>query len=52
MGYDRTVSVKGAFEQVQREVRHALAEQGFGILTEIDVQATLKASSGTTWSPT
>lgn len=43
MPYDRTVIVKAAFDQVQQDVRHALADQGFGVLTEIDVQATLKA---------
>lgn len=30
------------FEQVLQRVREALAEQGFGVLTEIDVRATLK----------
>ncbi|MBD2835245.1 DUF302 domain-containing protein [Streptomyces pratensis] len=43
MPYDRTVTVNAPFDQVQRDVRNALADQGFGILTEIDVQATLKA---------
>ncbi|MFE1044776.1 DUF302 domain-containing protein [Streptomyces olivaceus] len=51
MGYDRTVRVKGPFEQVQSEVRDALAEQGFGVLTEIDVQATLKAKLGHDMEP-
>ncbi|MBZ6254152.1 DUF302 domain-containing protein [Streptomyces olivaceus] len=51
MGYDRTVRVKGSFEQVQSEVRDALAEQGFGVLTEIDVQATLKAKVGHDMEP-
>ncbi|MCG7523585.1 DUF302 domain-containing protein [Streptomyces sp. OfavH-34-F] len=43
MPYDRTVTVEGPFDRVQQEVRSALADQGFGVLTEIDVQATLKA---------
>ncbi|MBZ6085032.1 DUF302 domain-containing protein [Streptomyces olivaceus] len=51
MGYDRTVRVRGSFEQVQSEVRDALAEQGFGVLTEIDVQATLKAKLGHDMEP-
>ncbi|MFC8340502.1 DUF302 domain-containing protein [Streptomyces rubiginosohelvolus] len=51
MGYDRTVSVKGSFEQVQSKVRDALAEQGFGVLTEVDVQATLKAKLGHDMEP-
>ncbi|MFF7340801.1 DUF302 domain-containing protein [Streptomyces sp. NPDC008163] len=43
MSYDRTVTVTAPFDQVQRDVRSALADQGFGVLTEIDVQAVLKA---------
>ncbi|MFI0876150.1 DUF302 domain-containing protein [Streptomyces parvus] len=43
MPYDRTVTVEAPFQQVQQDVRNALGDQGFGILTEIDVQATLKA---------
>lgn len=30
------------FEEVERDVRTALAAQGFGVLTEIDVKSTLK----------
>ncbi|HKJ92629.1 MAG TPA: DUF302 domain-containing protein [Longimicrobiales bacterium] len=36
----RTVSK--TFAEVDRAVREALQEQGFGVLTEIDVKATLK----------
>ncbi|AXL86995.1 ABC transporter ATP-binding protein [Streptomyces sp. CB09001] len=43
MRYGRTVKLEGPFDQVQHDVREALADQGFGVLTEIDVQATLKA---------
>ncbi|MFH9728392.1 DUF302 domain-containing protein [Streptomyces sp. NPDC017254] len=43
MPYDRTVKPAGTFEATVEAVRRALGEQGFGILTEIDVQATLKA---------
>lgn len=35
--------VTGTFDEVVTRTRAALAEQGFGILTEIDMQATLKA---------
>lgn len=43
MRYDRTVHVQSDFATTVTAVREALAEQGFGILTEIDVTATLKA---------
>ncbi|MFB6613209.1 DUF302 domain-containing protein [Streptomyces sp. NPDC056367] len=43
MHYDRTIKVSGTFDGTVEAVRRALADQGFGILTEIDVQATLKA---------
>lgn len=46
MDYSRTVHVDGDFAQTVTAVREALAEQGFGILTEIDVQATLKEKLG------
>ncbi|MFF7389396.1 DUF302 domain-containing protein [Streptomyces scabiei] len=43
MRYDRTVNLDVAFTTAVGLVRDALAEQGFGVLTEIDVTATLKA---------
>ncbi|MEU2736207.1 DUF302 domain-containing protein [Streptomyces sp. NPDC007095] len=43
MRYDRTVHLDTDFATAVSRVREALAEQGFGILTEIDVTATLKA---------
>lgn len=36
----RTTSL--SYEEADRRVREALAEEGFGVLTEIDVAATLK----------
>ncbi len=46
MGYDRTVRVDTDFPTTVAAVREALADQGFGVLTEIDVTATLKAKLG------
>lgn len=43
MRYDRTVHLDTDFATTVERVREALAAQGFGILTEIDVTATLKA---------
>ncbi|MFE0173646.1 DUF302 domain-containing protein [Streptomyces sp. NPDC059002] len=46
MPYDRTVRLDSDFSATVKAVREALSEQGFGVLTEIDVQATLKAKLG------
>ncbi|MFB6658086.1 DUF302 domain-containing protein [[Kitasatospora] papulosa] len=51
MPYDRTVQLHTGFEEAAQAVRHALAEQGFGVLTEIDVQATLKNKLGHDMEP-
>jgi len=42
-GYAMTVLVHGSFDEALSAARQALAEQGFGVLTEIDMRATLKA---------
>ena len=42
---DRTVT-DADLEAVEGRVRTALAERGFGVLTEIDVQATMKQKLG------
>lgn len=39
-GLSRTVDL--SFEEADQRVREALQEEGFGVLTEIDVKATLK----------
>jgi uncharacterized protein (DUF302 family) len=41
-----TVRVAGPFTETVERVRDALRAQGFGVLTEIDVQATLQAKLG------
>ena len=43
MGYTLSATVARPYEQTLADVRGALADQGFGILTEIDLKATLKA---------
>jgi uncharacterized protein (DUF302 family) len=42
MEYHITRTVNTSFEETLEKVEAALAEQGFGVLTEIDVAATLK----------
>jgi uncharacterized protein (DUF302 family) len=46
MGIALSTALHTSFEEAVRRTRDALAEQGFGVLTEIDVQATLKAKLG------
>ncbi len=42
MDYGTTIRTALGFDEAVDKTRAALAEQGFGVLTEIDVQATLK----------
>ena len=46
MSYGTQVTLNAPFADAVARVRTALAEQGFGVLTEIDVTATLKAKLG------
>ncbi|HEX3004161.1 MAG TPA: DUF302 domain-containing protein [Angustibacter sp.] len=43
MGYALSTTVERGFDDTLTATREALAEQGFGVLTEIDLKATLKA---------
>ncbi len=51
MGYTLTATVDAAYDDAVAQVREALAEQGFGVLTEIDIQATLRAKLGVEVAP-
>lgn len=42
MAYTLTTTVQRPYDQTVEAVREALGEQGFGVLTEIDIKATLK----------
>jgi uncharacterized protein (DUF302 family) len=46
MSYGITVHLPAPFASTVDRVRSALKEQGFGVLTEIDVQATLREKLG------
>ena len=42
MEYGKTISLDVSFDEAVPRVKAAFKEQGFGVLTEIDVKATLK----------
>jgi uncharacterized protein (DUF302 family) len=46
VSYGTRVTLEAPFGEAVTRVRAALAEQGFGVLSEIDVTATLKARLG------
>lgn len=48
-GYKRTLD--GSPDEVEERVRSALSEEGFGVLTEIDVRATLKKKLDVDFKP-
>lgn len=51
MTYFNARTVEGDFDAVVERTRAALQKHGFGVLTEIDVQATLKAKIGEDFRP-
>lgn len=51
MTYVRSITLDLPYGDAVTRTRDALAEQGFGVLTEIDVQATLKDKLGQDMEP-
>jgi len=49
--YGFSLTLDMPFEEAVKAVTEALKEEGFGVLTEIDVQATLKAKLGVDHPP-
>ncbi len=50
-GYGMVVTSDLPMEQAEKAIRESLAEEGFGILTEIDVAATLREKLGIERAP-
>jgi uncharacterized protein (DUF302 family) len=51
MNYQRSITVDLPFADTVAHTRKALTEQGFGVLTEIDVQATMREKRGIEMEP-
>lgn len=51
MSYAITTTIDRPYAQTVQATRDALAQQGFGVLTEIDIAATLKAKLGAEVAP-
>lgn len=51
MKYDLTITLDLPYEDAVPAVRTALKEQGFGVLTEIDVRATMREKLGAEVEP-
>lgn len=51
MSYYISKTVDGPFDTVVADITNRLKEQGFGLLTDIDVQGTLKAKIGAQMGP-
>ncbi len=49
--YGMSVTLEAGYADAVERTRAALAEQGFGVLTEIDVAATMKAKLGADLAP-
>lgn len=51
MNYERSITVDLPYAEAVERTRAALAEQGFGVLSQIDVQATLREKRGVEMEP-
>lgn len=51
MSYRRTLALELPYAEAVARTKEALAEQGFGVLSEIDVQATLRDKRGVEMEP-
>lgn len=51
MKYGHETVVEGKFDEIVDRTKAALAQRGFGVLTEIDVAATLKKKIGVEMEP-
>ena len=49
--YGMSIKVEGTLEELKPRVIEALKGQGFGVLTEIDVQQTMKRKLGVDYKP-
>lgn len=49
--YSHAIDVDGGFDEVLSRTRDALVAEGFGVLTEIDVQATMREKLGVEREP-
>ncbi len=49
--YHFSTNLEGEMESIELQVVEALKEEGFGVLTEIDIQATLKEKLGVDGRP-
>jgi len=50
-GYGMEIKISGTLEGVKARITEALKTQGFGILTEIDMQKTMKTKLGVDFKP-
>lgn len=51
MSYGLTATLDRPFDDTVTEVRAALAEEGFGVISEVDMQATLRTKLGVEIDP-